>query len=88
MTNTHTARRDAGPHPAEAPAATSTRPFDLLPTREAARALSVSERTLFTLTQRGDIPAVRIGRSVRYDPADLHRFIEQAKNRHAEKEAG
>lgn len=53
----------------------------LLPPRDAARAMSISERTLFTLTKRGDLPAVRIGRSVRYDPADLQRFIDQAKTR-------
>jgi excisionase family DNA binding protein len=51
----------------------------LLTARQAAAALSVSERTLWTLTQRGDLPAVRIGRSVRYDPGDLRAWIERQK---------
>ena len=52
----------------------------LLTVRQAAKVLSVSERTLFTLTQDGQIRAVRFGRSVRYDPADLRRWIESAKD--------
>lgn len=51
----------------------------LLPPREAARALAISERTLWTFTQAGEIPAIRIGRSVRYDPADLKAWIAKAK---------
>lgn len=66
-----------------APASSVATPFRLLSTRDAATALSISERTLFTLTERGDILAVRIGRSVRYDPADLQRFVEQSKSRPA-----
>jgi len=43
---------------------------------EAARALSVSPRTLWSLTvPRGPIPAVYLGRSVRYDPDALRRWI-------------
>jgi excisionase family DNA binding protein len=52
----------------------------LLTVRQAAKVLSISERTLWSLTARGEIPAVRFGRSVRYDPADLRRWIESAKN--------
>jgi excisionase family DNA binding protein len=53
----------------------------LLTARQAARILSISERTLWGLTKTGDIPAVRFGgRNVRYDPADLRRWIESAKN--------
>ena len=52
----------------------------LLKPKEAASVLAVSERTLWTLTNDGSIPAVRIGRSVRYDPADLAAWIEQQKN--------
>jgi excisionase family DNA binding protein len=44
------------------------------------RALSISERTLFTLTQRGEIPAVRIGRAVRYEAADLQAYIVRRKD--------
>lgn len=48
----------------------------LLTPRLAAAALSVSERTLWAMTHpRGPIPAVRLGRSVRYSVADLERWI-------------
>ncbi|MDB5294893.1 MAG: Transcriptional regulator [Phycisphaerales bacterium] len=82
MKHTPSAARDAAPLPADdrlGPAAPIVP--SLLPPPDAARALSVSERTLFTLTQRGDLPAVRIGRAVRYDPADLRRYVERAKGR-------
>ena len=52
----------------------------LLPPREAAAALSISERTLWAVTApRGPLPAVRIGRSVRYCVDDLRRWIEGQK---------
>lgn len=46
---------------------------------EAARLLTVSERTLWSLTKRGDLRCIRIGRAVRYDPADLRAWISQQK---------
>lgn len=53
----------------------------LLSTREAAEALSVCQKTLWALTQpRGDLPAVRIGRRVLYDPGDLRAWINRQKN--------
>lgn len=52
----------------------------LISPRQAAKLLSISERSLFTLTKSGVLPTVRIGRSVRYDPCDLRRWIESAKN--------
>ena len=51
----------------------------LLTTRQTARMLAISERSLYSLTKAGDLPAVRIGRSVRYDPADIRAWIESAK---------
>jgi excisionase family DNA binding protein len=53
----------------------------LLTAAEAALALAISERTLWQLTRDKEIPVVRLGRSVRYDPADLKRFIESRKGR-------
>jgi predicted DNA-binding transcriptional regulator AlpA len=48
--------------------------------REAAKALSVCERTLWDLTNTQKlIPCVRIGRSVRYSPTDLLTWIESQK---------
>lgn len=51
----------------------------LLTPREAAAALSVCEKTLWSLARRGELPAVRIGRAVRYDVADLQAFINGRK---------
>ena len=51
----------------------------LVTPREAAQALSICERTLYALTQRGQLPTVRIGRAVRYDVRDLRAWIERAK---------
>ena len=51
----------------------------LLSPREAAAKLSMSQRTLWTLTASGEIPRVKIGRLVRYDPRDLRRWIEATK---------
>lgn len=60
-------------------------PTLLWTSREAAKALAVSERTLWSLTQRGDIRCVRIGRAVRYDPTDLRAWIEACKAEAARK---
>ena len=49
----------------------------LLHPQEAAQALAISPRTLWTLTQRGEIACVRIGRSVRYSQADIKAYIQQ-----------
>ena len=47
----------------------------LLDPRRAAQALSVSPRTLWTLTKSGQLPCVRVGRRlVRYRFIDLERF--------------
>lgn len=51
----------------------------LLTPREAAKALSICEKTLWSLSKRGELPAVRIGRAVRYDVADLQVFIDRQK---------
>jgi excisionase family DNA binding protein len=58
--------------------ATALEPL-LIGYREAARLLGVSDRTIFSLAKQGQIPAVRIGRAVRFDPADLRTWIEKAK---------
>lgn len=51
----------------------------LLTVRETAKALAVCEKTIANLTNRGDLRPVRIGRAVRYDPAELRAFIERRK---------
>ena len=53
----------------------------LLTARQASRLLNISDRTLYARSADGSIPVVRIGnRGIRYDPADLRRWIERAKN--------
>jgi excisionase family DNA binding protein len=43
--------------------------------RDAARRLSVCERTVWGLVRDGHLQAVRIGRSVRIPVAELERFV-------------
>lgn len=52
----------------------------LLTSREAASILGITERTLRTYARRGEIPVVRLGSSVRFDPHDLRAFIDRAKH--------
>lgn len=47
----------------------------LLTARETAAMLSISERKLWNLTNENEIPAIRIGRSVRYSIDDLEQWI-------------
>lgn len=63
--------------------ARSNEPSGLLRSDEAAKLLAISPRKLWALTDRGEIPVVRIDRSVRYDPGDLQDFIERQKHRKA-----
>lgn len=51
----------------------------LLTAREAAQVLCISPRKLWGLTTSGDIPCVRIGRSVRYVTDDLRIWVNQRK---------
>ncbi len=51
----------------------------LLTYREAGKLLGVTERTVWTLVDQGELRNVRFGRSVRIDPADLRSFIDKAK---------
>ena len=44
-------------------------PEELWLARDVAKVTKLSERTVFTLTQDGVIPCIRLGRSVRYRPA-------------------
>jgi len=53
----------------------------LVTAREAARRLSMCEKTLYSLTApRGPIPVIRLaGRSIRYSVSDLEKFIDQRR---------
>ncbi|MFN3152117.1 helix-turn-helix domain-containing protein [Bremerella sp.] len=49
----------------------------LISAAEAAELLSISPRTLWTLTQSGEISTVRIGRRVMYSPSVLRRWVRE-----------
>jgi excisionase family DNA binding protein len=52
----------------------------LLSTREAAKLLGISDRSLWNLTApRGPVPAIRFGSIVRYSPDDLRAWIKQSR---------
>jgi excisionase family DNA binding protein len=55
----------------------SPAPVILVDCREAARRLCVSPRTLWQLTRDRIIPAVHIGKSVRYRVVDLENWTRQ-----------
>lgn len=44
---------------------------------DCARALSVHPRTIYLLSERGELPSVKIGRSLRFDPRAIRAFIER-----------
>ena len=52
-----------------------TKPVRLLKPSEAAVFLAVSERTVKRLTSRGELPHVRVGRSMRFVMADLLAYV-------------
>jgi len=52
----------------------------LITARDAAKALAIGQRKLWELTNRQEIPHVRIGRAVRYDPRDLEQWIATQKH--------
>lgn len=61
---------------------TSALPKLLLRPREAADAMGVCEKTLWSLTSpRGPIPCVRLGTAVRYSPDALQRWIREQEGR-------
>ncbi|UCD49798.1 MAG: helix-turn-helix domain-containing protein [Phycisphaerales bacterium] len=47
----------------------------LVDVREAARLLSVCERTVFNMVERGELTPVRIGRAVRFAVDDLGAWV-------------
>jgi excisionase family DNA binding protein len=53
----------------------------LLTRKQAARLLGISVRKLDALEEAGDLQAIRIGRSVRYHPAALERFMRRRAGR-------
>jgi predicted DNA-binding transcriptional regulator AlpA len=48
----------------------------LIDTQAVCATLSLSPRTVWSLTNRGALPSRRVGRSVRYCPAELRAWVE------------
>ena len=51
----------------------------LLKAKEAIEVLNISPRKFWELTNTGEIPPVRFGRAVRFEPADLKAYTERHK---------
>ena len=49
---------------------------DLLSASETARMLRLSVPHVYTMAAAGTLPSIKFGRAVRFDPADVERFIE------------
>lgn len=47
----------------------------LIDSRTAAKSLSISERTLFSLAERGELHKIHVGRAVRYSVDELKNWI-------------
>ena len=58
---------------------TPTKPALLLTPQQAAAALAISPRKLWGMTASGEIPHIRLGRSVRYPLDDLQCWIDRQK---------
>jgi excisionase family DNA binding protein len=58
----------------------SPNPRLLVDRREAAAMLAISERTLWSLTASGELPAIRIRKAVRYSIGDLQKYIDSLRN--------
>lgn len=50
--------------------------LELVTAEEAAALMKLAPSTVYRLMRSGEIPAVRIGRSVRIQRGELHRFID------------
>ena len=49
----------------------------LLTVKDIADQLSISERKAYSLMERGELPVIHIGRSVRVTPEDLTNFVQR-----------
>ena len=52
----------------------------LLTYAQVGKVLGVTPRSVWTLVKNGELPAIRFGGSVRFDPADLRAFVKRSKN--------
>jgi len=52
-------------------------PPSLLSTREAAKRIGVSTRTLYRMTDRRQIPFIKLDGVLRFEPKDVEHFIQR-----------
>ena len=57
----------------------AAKPTLLLSPNQAAEALAISPRKLWDMTASGEVPSIRIGRSVRYSVDDLRQWIDDQR---------
>jgi excisionase family DNA binding protein len=67
---------DGAPSPPTAAPADETPRLALRP-KEAAKALGIGERLLWSLTNRGEIPHVWLGKAILYPVAELERWLSE-----------
>ncbi|OGP73242.1 MAG: hypothetical protein A2W09_01560 [Deltaproteobacteria bacterium RBG_16_50_11] len=51
----------------------------LINVRVVAEALGLSKSAIYSLVHDGDLTAVAIGRTLRFDPRDIRRFVESRR---------
>lgn len=52
-------------------------PKKLLSVQETAQMLGLSSRTLYRMVCDGELPCIKVGKSVRYDPSDVQAYIDR-----------
>jgi excisionase family DNA binding protein len=66
--------------PTESPGPSSGPDSDPLWTvRRAAQYLGLHEKTVYDMVARGELPVIRVGRSLRFDPRDMTRWVSARK---------
>lgn len=59
-------------------------PDEILTLPQVAQLLKVSEKTIYTMAQRGDLPTFKVGGQWRFNREDLDNWIEGQKSSHRE----
>lgn len=67
--------------PRPGPARPASPAAGVLAVGDAARYLAISADTLYGLVRSGEVPHTRVGRSIRFRPADLDRYLEERTSR-------
>lgn len=55
----------------------------LVPISEAARQLGLSKPHVYSLAKSGELPSIKFGKAVRFDPKDVERFIREHRRKTA-----